>query len=574
MRAPTIAADPALMLLHFEQADGIDEVRTLSDDFGAATPDIVEAVVYQAIRFSTDYLDPLNDEGDRTGSRLVDGRVKTCAGHREAWSAYAEQGWGTIDQPTSWGGQGLPRSLSATVQEICDRSCPGFGMLPVPQRSAARLIASWGDEAMKEEWLPRLVANSWGATICISEPDAGSDVARIRTTATPAEDGSWRISGEKCWITFGDHDLTPRIGHCLLARTPGGQGLSLFLVPNCHEDGTANGVIVRRVEEKMGLHISPTCVLGFEEAQGRLIGEEGRGLAQMFVMITNMRLATGVQGLASAGAALDMALRYAEERKQGGKAPQPVAIATHADVQRQLMALAGPVESMRGLVLALANHADIAAHAPDEARRADAEALVQWLLPIVKTKGGEIGFDVASGAMQVLGGAGYTREWPVEQYLRDVRVLTIFEGTTGMQAQDLVHRRLMRGDRRGLELFLTKARGAAATAAEAGADAAARGLGHCLDLLEDAVAWLDRHADSKTDIDAVATPFLRLASIAALGWAGARLAATPGDAPAARRVAAAGGSCAALSGAQALSAHAEVMAGAALIDGFAAVRPQ
>ncbi|HKT84683.1 MAG TPA: acyl-CoA dehydrogenase family protein [Novosphingobium sp.] len=558
MRGVVPPADSRLIAIQFEAAPGLSRLRALKESFGVATPDLVEAVLDEAARFSSGFLAPLNDIGDRQGCALIDGRVRTPAGHREAYDAYVAGGWTTLDQPVDRGGQGLPLSLAFAVQEIFDRGCPAFGMLPVPQRSAARLIAAFGDAAMKAEWLEPLIAGEWAATICISEADAGSDLGRLRTRAERLGDGEWAITGEKNWISFGDHDLTARIGHCLLARTAGVEGLSLFLVPDSFGE-ERNGVVVRRIEEKLGLHVSPTCALGFEGARGHLIGTEGRGLQQMFVMITNMRLATGAQGLAIAAGAADLALAYARDRRQGGS-PNPVPINRHPDVQRMLLEQAAKVEVLRGLLLAAANYGDLGACEPDEGARKDAAALLQWLLPLVKTTGGEFAFEVASDAVQVLGGAGYTREWPAEQMLRDARVLTIFEGTTGIQALDLLHRRL-HGDRRGLRTFLALARKDAVSAQAGGA------LLPVLDLLEDAAERLIATADPRA-AEAGATAFLHLAALAATGWIAARLVAIEDSSREAERLRAAGRHWLTLLLPRARAHHAESLAGLDLLEGF------
>ena len=538
MRASLPPPDLDQIAAHIAVAPGIDRVRALNPGFAAADPDLIAAILAEAAKFAHAQLAPLNDIGDRVGCEIVDGRVRTAPGHRAAWASYVAGSWPALDHPEADGGQGLPLVVAMAVQEVMDRSCSGFGMLPVPQRSAARLIAAHGDDALKGEWLPRLVSGEWGATICISEPGAGSDVARLRTTARPLDGRRFLVTGEKIWISFGDHDLTPRIGHCLLARTPGAEGLSLFLVPDRIDgaDGTTrrNNVVVRRIEEKLGLHASPTCAMGFEEAEGWLIGTEGRGLAQMFVMITNMRLSVGTQGLGIATGAADAATRYAAERLQGGAADAPVAIIEHADVQRMLAGMHARVEVLRGLVLAIATHADLARHEPDELLRDDAAALAQWLLPIVKTTGGEYASAVADEAIQVFGGAGYTREWPVEQALRDARVLTIYEGTTGIQALDLLHRRLRRGDRRGYRCFMAAARQAQARCPAA----AAAPFGRCLDLLERAVD--DMTAAPVAEAEVGATALLHLAALAATGWIAARFAGLADDAPQHERLAALG----------------------------------
>lgn len=565
MRARPPLADVATIAAQIDLAPGTARVRALSDGFAAATPDTVAAILEEAAKFADVHLVPLNDAADAQGCTLVDGRVRTAPGHRAAWDAFVANGWGTLDAPEDVGGQGLPLALAAAVQEILDRACPAFGMLPVPQRSAAKLIAAHGTAAIREEWLARLVSGEWGATICISEAEAGSDAGRIRTRAAPNADGSWSVTGEKCWISFGDHDLTARIGHCVLARTPdaapGGAGLSLFLVPSVLDDGTRNAVHVRRIEEKLGLHGSPTCALGFEGARGHLLGTEARGLAQMFVMITNMRLSVGVQGLGIASGAADVALGYARDRRQGGPVAAPVAIVEHADVQRQLLGQAARVEVLRGLALTVANHADLAQHETDAGAQADAAALVGWLLPILKTTGGEFATENADAAIQILGGAGYTRDWPVEQALRDARVLTIFEGTTGIQALDLLHRRLLRGDRRGYATFLRLAR----------ADAADARLARCLDLLEATVAGLEALAGDQSALDAGATAFLHFAALAATGWMAARLTALARDGPVAARLRVAGDHWLSDLAERAALLSAQVLGGGAAIAGFAAL---
>jgi 3-(methylthio)propanoyl-CoA dehydrogenase len=534
-----------------ELSFGIERVRALKPSFAAATHETVEQIFGEASKFADRYLGPLNDLADVQGCRLADGRVKTAPGHIAAWDAYVDAGWPTIDQPEAQGGQGLPLIIAAAVQEMFDRACPAFGMLPVPQRAASKLIEAYGDDAVMAEWLPKLANGEWGATICISEVDAGSDAGRMRTMATPMGDGRWSVTGEKCWISFGDHDLTPRIGHCVLARTPdaapGGAGISLFLVPSEGEQGDA--VSVRRIEHKMGLHGSPTCALGFEGAVGVMLGAEGRGLSQMFVMITQMRIAVGVMGLGIASASTDLALRYAEERIQGGG----LAIAEHADVQRQLLEMVSRVEVLRGLVFAVANLAEVAGDDPQ------AQLLLQWLLPIVKTVGADTAFDVASGVVQVLGGAGYTREWPAEQAVRDARVLAVFEGTTGIQALDLVHRRLLRGD--GLAAFLEVAR----------AEGDNAGLRTCLNLLEDSGTKLHTMTNLR-DIDAGATAFLGLASLAATGWIAARLSKSEGDTPATNKMRAAGHYWLDRIAARAVPFHSEAIAEASPLSGFGAVR--
>lgn len=364
-------------------------------------------VVGAAAALAEDVLAPFNRRADQKGCVLADGRVNLATDHAEAWAAFVAGGWTTIDGPVEYGGAGLPMLLHSACEEMFNRAGIAFGMLSTPIRCAARVIGKYASEPIKHEWLPRLVDGSWGATICISEADAGSDVPRLRTLARPNADDTWAVTGEKMWISFGDHPLTERIGHMVLARTPdapaGSSGLSLFLVPNII-DGRSNGVFVRRIEEKLGLHGSPTCEMGFEQAQGWLIGTLNRGLSQLFTMIIGMRLSVGSQGAGIAGAAAELAWRYSLERCQGGGwEGLPVPINQHGDVQRQLLNLGARAEVVRGLVLTASLMADLQAHEPDLDAKAGAGDLLAWLLPITKNFCAEAAFSCASEAIQVDG---------------------------------------------------------------------------------------------------------------------------------------------------------------------------
>jgi len=535
-----------------------DEVVTLCESYAVLDEATIMAILEQAAAFATDTLEPLNRAMDTHGVTLRVGRVHTAPGHRAAWAAFVANGWPSIDHEAAYGGQQLPLPLCLAVQEIFDRACPAFGMLPVPQRSAARLIAAFARDAVKESLLPALASGALGATICISEVGAGSDVMQMRTRAHETPDG-WRISGEKCWISFGDHDLTDNIVHCVLARSDDGSAtrpeISLFLVDT--RLAGPNGVRVLRIEKKLGLHGSPTCTLAFDEAPATLIGERGRGLAQMFVMITQMRLAVSAMGLGIACAASDVALAYARERRQGGSPGDPQPIVAHADVRRQLLELTARTELLRGLMLNIANLAELAAHATDPQDRERCAAMVQWFLPIAKTFGADCAFANASGAIQVLGGAGYTAEWPVEQALRDARVLSVFEGTSGIQAIDLLHRRVIR-DGAGLQAFLAQAR----------ADGGDTPLARCLDLLEAAASTLE--AASPADQDAGAAAFLELAMLASAGWVAARFLTMAGGGEARERMRAAGRYWLDRIEGRAVLHHAEAVQGAGPIAHFAA----
>jgi alkylation response protein AidB-like acyl-CoA dehydrogenase len=540
-----LATDTTPIAAQIAAACGIERLRNLLPPHVDAGQPTIVAILEAAGELATAALAPLNRMADKMGCCIESGRVLTAIGHRDVWQLFTAQGWTALDQPAEFGGQDLPTVIAVACQEVFDRACPAFGMLPLAQRAAARLLLTHADAAMKAEWLPQLICGNWGATICISETGAGSDVGRIRTLATPQDDGTWSIVGEKIWISFGDHDLTERIGHCLLARTPeappGAAGLSLFLVPSTlvQADGTSrrNSIVVRRLEEKLGLHGSPTCALGFEGAQGKLVGALHRGLSQLFAMIATMRLGVATQGVAVAAGAAEVALAYAEERLQGGPPNAPaVPIATHRDVQRMLLGMVSRVEVVRGLVMALAVQIDLARFERDARSRLECEALSQWLLPIAKTFAGETAVQVASEAIQVLGGAGYVNDWPIAQALRDARVFTLYEGTSGIQAQDLLHRRLWRDKGRGLDAFLNMAR---AEVESTSRTAEANNLDVTLTLLSEAASHLAVLEKEPVRAEAVAAHFLQLSAYAATGWIGLRLASlTGGDAPTRRLVAA------------------------------------
>ncbi|GGL53309.1 acyl-CoA dehydrogenase family protein [Wenxinia marina] len=506
-------------------ADLVAAILAGTPGWGAASGGFDEADVRQVLdeagRLADEVLAPLAAVADREGCRLVDGRVRLPEGSGDAWRALAEGGWIAPDLPEELGGIGLPLPLTVAAGLLLEGAAMPFLMGVGATRAAAHMLAAEAPD-LAADWAPALAAGERAATICISEPDAGSDVGRIRTRAV-SEGNGWRVTGTKCWISFGDHDLTPVIGHMMLARTgpaeAGTRGLSLFLVPSA-VDGAPNGVTVERIEEKMGLHGSPTCVLRFEGAAATLIGEEGRGLPALFTMIELMRLQTGTQGAGVALRAAALARRYAAERRQGGRpdaAPPP--ITEHPDVARQCAEIG--VRAVLATALTLEAAATLAAaRAGDAAAQAEASVL----LPLAKTFGGELASEAASGAVQVLGGAGYTREWPAERWLRDVRILTIYEGTTGMQAQDLLLRRLVREEGRGIASLLGRLR------AEAAGWGSGSPLLDRLDALSD-----DLRARPPAALAAVADGYLRAFWAALSDHLAARLAATCPPAAAAGR---------------------------------------
>lgn len=452
-------------------------------------------IVAEAARLADDALAPLGAAADSEGAKVVDGRVITPKGQPEAWRLLGENGWLAVDLAEQYGGQGLPTALHAAASLAFEGAAMPFMMAAGSSRAGAHLLAAAAPE-LAAAWGPKIASGEWHLTICISEPQAGSDVGRARTRAAPDGD-HWRISGKKCWISFGDHDMADRIGHLCLARTgapeEGTRGLSLFLVANTDEDGAPNGIAVERIEEKLGLHGSPTCVLNFENAKATLIGQVGRGLPVMFNMIELMRLQTGAQGAGIALECAKIARAYAEDRAQGGRPDaDPPAIITHPDVARMVLGIEADAALATAMVLECALALD-----ESRAKVEGAAERAALLLPLAKTFGGETAFDCASAAIQVLGGAGYTREWPVERHLRDARIITIYEGATGMQAQDFALRRVLRPDAPGLAALLARMAGERAAHPDRALAARASGIASRFEALaeglrDERVATVDR----------------------------------------------------------------------------------
>jgi alkylation response protein AidB-like acyl-CoA dehydrogenase len=433
----------------------------LSGRFAHVDDETISMMLEQAAQFAEDELAPLAARGDIAGCSLKDGVVRLPEGTTAVWQSWCDLGFPTLALPAEHDGLDFPRSVSSAVQELCDGAHMAFGMLGINLRCAAMALIRNAAPELVERYVPGLVSGELASTIAISEPQAGSDVGRILTTATPQDDGSWQLNGSKIWISFGDHDATRAIIHLVLARVPNGEagtrGLGLFLVPALKDASgrQTNGINILRLEHKMGLHASPTCVLELANARGELIGEVGRGLQALFVMMNGMRLAVAVQGAAVANVAALHAIRYALERPQGGhplSPPRP--IAEHADVRRMLLEMTAQAELARALALRTAACLDQAELHDDEASGIWL-ALGELLLPVAKTLNAETGFQVASQGMQVLGGYGYTNDYPLERLARDVRVAAIYEGTSGIQALDFLKRRVL-ADQGALLGFLLK----------------------------------------------------------------------------------------------------------------------
>ncbi|MBS0445129.1 MAG: acyl-CoA dehydrogenase [Proteobacteria bacterium] len=521
---------------------GLDEIARLPgcED---ATGDLVDSVLDGAATFAAEVWGPLNARGDTEGVTWHDGAVTTPDGFVEAYRQFAEAGWNGLRFPVEFGGQGLPKLVDTAVMEMWNASNMAFSMAPLLTQGAIEAILLRGSAAQQATYLPRMVSGEWAGTMNLTEPQAGSDLALLRTKAIPEGD-HYRIHGQKIFISFGEHDLTDNIVHLVLARTPGApegvKGISLFIVPKflVHEDGSLgerNDVRCVSVEHKLGIHVSPTAVLAFGDgagAVGYLLGAENRGLETMFIMMNEARFGVGVQGLAIADRALQQALAYARDRVQGKDAAAPkgpsVVIIRHPDVRRMLMSMKSRVEAMRALAYVVAAMIDRAHHEPDPARRAEAQAGVDLLIPILKGWCTETGIEVASTGVQVHGGNGFIEETGAAQHLRDARITAIYEGTTGIQANDLVGRKLLREGGRSMHALVEQIGGAAETLAAA-ADPDLRTIGARLRVgvraMADAVDWI--LATGTSDLNAVlagAVPFLHLCGVVCGGWQLARAA--------------------------------------------------
>ncbi len=495
-------------------------------EFAHVDDDLATAVLTEGARFADNILTPLNQSGDKQESRLIDGRVITPDGFKDAYKQFAEDGWQGLDLPEEYGGQNLPLSVQLAFAEMLNSACTSFAMLPLMIRAASSLLIEHGSKDIVDQVVPNLVAGKWGATICITEAQAGSDVGRIKTMAVQQQDGSYLVSGSKVFITYGDHDMTEQIVHLVLARTPdappGTRGLSLFVVPKLDLDsGERNSVSVSRVEKKMGLKASPTCVLDLDQAIGYRIGKESRGLNCMFTMVNLMRLEVAIQGPAIALAATQKALHYATERRQGGHADKPpVSIIEHADIRRMLFIMRARTGAIRALVFETAFNLDIARAAENEQERREAGQLAEFLLPICKSAGSETGFDVANLAVQVYAGYGYVADTGVEQYVRDARVPMIYEGSNGIQALDLVTRKLLKDDAVRYRIFVDRVnRDLSESSRHVNNQTMIAALETGLACLESCSAYIiDRSAESLRDVEAVATDYLNLLALIAGGW--------------------------------------------------------
>ena len=521
------------MRFAMQELAGLEQVVTLPG-CEEATPDVVDAILEEAAKFAGAVLSPLNRIGDTHGAKWKETVVTTAPGFKEAYRQFVDNGWNGLGCDPEFGGQGLPRLLSTAVSEMWKASNHAFSLCPMLTQGAIEALMIAGTDEQKAAYLPNLVSGEWTGTMNLTEPSAGSDLAAVRSRAEPVGDGTYKIFGQKIFITYGEHDMTGNIVHLVLARTPnapdGVKGISLFVVPKflLKADGTPgerNDVYCVSIEHKLGIHGSPTAVLAFGDhggAIGTLVGEENRGLEYMFIMMNAARFNVGLEGLGDAERAYQRAVVYARERVQGAevgvRGGPKVPIIKHPDVRRMLMSMRSRIEAMRALAYVVAAAQDNAHHNPDEAARLQGQAFADLMIPVVKGWSTESAIDIASLGVQVHGGMGFIEETGAAQHLRDARITTIYEGTTAIQANDLIGRKIAREKGVTIMAVIADMRTAAA---QLDGDLAGIGARQTagIDALEKAVAWLVANfAGAPKAAHAGAVPFLHLLGIVAGGW--------------------------------------------------------
>ena len=499
----------------------LDELLAVQSLHGLAdySPELAESVLNEAARFAETVLDPLNQTGDREGARWTPEGVVTPKGFKEAYRQFVEGGWPQLGASIEHGGQDVPQALATAVQETWASANLSFKLCPMLTRGAVEALQLCGSPALKQQFLPKMVSGEWTGTMVLTEPQAGSDLAQVRTRAVPEGD-HYRLFGQKIFITWGDHDLTDNIIHMVLARIEGApagvKGISLFVVPKFLSG--PNEVRCVSIEHKLGIHASPTCVLAFGDQKGAiayLIGEPNRGLEYMFVMMNAARLSVGVEGYAVAERAFQRAAEWARTRVQG----KNVAIIQHPDVKRMLLTMKAGTEAMRALGLYAAFQLDRAQHHEDSRVRVDAQARADLLIPIVKGWCTELGNEMAGMGVQVHGGMGFIEETGAAQYVRDVRITTIYEGTTGIQANDLLGRKIGRDQGAAMNALIAEMQ------RELQGLQAAPALEGVNVLREATQTLLQTMTQSPERALAVAVPYLQLAGFVCGGWLMAKSAA-------------------------------------------------
>ncbi|MBI3677419.1 MAG: acyl-CoA dehydrogenase [Proteobacteria bacterium] len=524
---------PPIRDLTFSLMDvaGAGALRT---SFAQFDGDTISAVLETAGSLAADVLAPLNRAGDEIGARIENGRVFSVPGFADAYRAFAQGGWNGLAADPKFGGQGLPKALEVCVFEMIQSANMAFGLCPMLTQGAIEALSEHGTERQKALYLPKLVSGEWTGTMNLTEPQAGSDLAALRTRAEPDGKGGYRLFGQKIFITWGDHDMAENIVHLVLARLrgapAGNRGISLFLAPKrlVSEDGklgAANALKPNSIEHKLGIHGSPTCVMQYDGAQAELIGVENQGLAQMFTMMNAARLHVGVQGVAIANRAYQQALAFSLERKQGRSAwtgEYPARIFDHPDIRRMLMLMKAKVEAARAICLSTAVAADLAKVAADPATREKARLREELLTPIAKAWSTDIGVEVASLGVQVHGGMGFIEETGAAQHYRDARIAPIYEGTNGIQAIDLIGRKLALNNGLAVNELLEEI-ATTSSALKASSDewlhAVAERIDVAIDLARTASAWLIEHrGHAQPDALAGAAPYLEMLGGLVGGW--------------------------------------------------------
>ncbi len=461
--------DMRFLLLDVFQAD---KLFASMEDTKEVTADLLEAILSEAAKITEELIAPLNLSGDQIGCQLQNGKVTTPPGFKEAYKAFSEGGWGGLTGNPRYGGQGMPKMLSVLFEEMLMGSNPSFGLYPILTNGAAMSLNLVGSEQQKSAYLPMLYQGRWSATMCLTEPHAGTDLGIIKTKAVPQADGSYRITGSKMFITAGEHDLSENIIHFVLAKLPdappGSQGISMFLISKYQVGeadalGPLNGVGCGSIEHKMGLKASATCVMNFDNSVGFLLGEENRGLSCMFTMMNYERLSMGLQGIGLAESAYQVAAKYARERLQGRAADGPQfpdlpadPIIVHPDVRRMLLTMRANIIAGRALTMYLARKLDILKFHADKEKQDAASQLVELLTPVAKAFCTDRGFEACVLGQQVMGGHGYISEWGMEQFVRDARIAQIYEGANGIQALDLMGRKTVRCNGQLLDALLSE----------------------------------------------------------------------------------------------------------------------